>query len=329
MMPVLSSAGVGFGISSLWSDMEELSAVVTKLRPHFKKMVLLGHSTGAQGVVFSLKHGGVRAGGASIPSNEPLIFPNSSISSFVPPRVDGVILHSAISDREAITRCAGSQNKEQTMTRNSRDIESLNSEDLQNLINHCETLVNSWRGEWLLGGLEPVLEASRGESDIRSPPPLSPRFGVGGRFFKAPMTAYRLWSLFARGGDDDLFSTDLSQAEMNRNFAALQCPVLAIYGEQDEFLRPQVFETCTKSCYGAKSCDGVHRLRASMAPTADTNVREGHGGGSMYDALWRATGGLFEVCFLSGNHGFENEDHYIPMIASKMLPFFNGLMATD
>lgn len=54
----------------------------------------------------------------------------------------------------------------------------------------------------------------------------------------APMTAYRTHSLLARGGDDDYFSTDLEDAELERSFGRVPktVPVMFLLGSEDPFV---------------------------------------------------------------------------------------------
>ncbi|KAM7190784.1 UPF0613 protein PB24D3.06c 1 [Naviculisporaceae sp. PSN 640] len=55
--------------------------------------------------------------------------------------------------------------------------------------------------------------------------------------FDTPVSAYRWWSLAAKGGDDDFFSSDLSDAEINRKFGPLKGkPVIFLPGEKDEMV---------------------------------------------------------------------------------------------
>lgn len=86
--PLLSSHGRHFGISSLTSDVRDLATCIkyllsSSLATHDTKIILLGHSTGCQDVLFYL---------------------TSSIAPNTPPRpqVHGAILQAPVSDRDGL-----------------------------------------------------------------------------------------------------------------------------------------------------------------------------------------------------------------------------------
>jgi pimeloyl-ACP methyl ester carboxylesterase len=89
----LSSSGLGWGISDLRGDVEEIAMAVKYIRRHIRssypqisgsaqdpKVVLMGHSTGSQDVLHYLYH----------------------LPSHGRPPVDGAILQAAVSDREGL-----------------------------------------------------------------------------------------------------------------------------------------------------------------------------------------------------------------------------------
>ncbi|KAG1472211.1 hypothetical protein G6F56_001679 [Rhizopus delemar] len=53
--------------------------------------------------------------------------------------------------------------------------------------------------------------------------------------FWVPVTADRFYSLAAKGGDDDVFSTDLSDQEILFRFKDVNDPICWVYSENDEF----------------------------------------------------------------------------------------------
>lgn len=57
-----------------------------------------------------------------------------------------------------------------------------------------------------------------------------------------PITAYRTHSLLAKGGDDDYFSSDLSDEELTRTFGAVPAttPVCFLLGAEDPYVPPSV-----------------------------------------------------------------------------------------
>ncbi|KAI7902533.1 uncharacterized protein BX663DRAFT_511384 [Cokeromyces recurvatus] len=53
--------------------------------------------------------------------------------------------------------------------------------------------------------------------------------------FGTPITANRFYSLTVKGGDDDVFSTDLSDEEIKKLYENVNRPICWIYSENDEF----------------------------------------------------------------------------------------------
>ncbi|CAO3660064.1 hypothetical protein G6F70_007128 [Rhizopus microsporus] len=53
--------------------------------------------------------------------------------------------------------------------------------------------------------------------------------------FWAPITADRFYSLSSKGGDDDVFSTDLTDEEILRLYDNVTRPICWVYSEKDEF----------------------------------------------------------------------------------------------
>ncbi|CAR28570.1 hypothetical protein ZYGR_0S02030 [Zygosaccharomyces rouxii] len=58
--------------------------------------------------------------------------------------------------------------------------------------------------------------------------------------FNTPITAYRWCSLHVKGGDDDYFSTDLSQEVFASTFGKLDKPFLVAFNELDEYVPKNV-----------------------------------------------------------------------------------------
>ncbi|PFH33374.1 hypothetical protein BESB_085730 [Besnoitia besnoiti] len=213
----LSSSFGSCGMSTLQQDARELEVVVRYLRKEMrmKKVVMAGHSTGAQDIVSYLRH--VNA------SQDPQS------------KIDGAILLSAISDREAFSLLSGATTK--------------------HLVEEAMRLVE------------------KGEPDGVLPE----------RVMGCHFTAKRLLSLTQRLGDDDMFSTDLTEEELSQILAPLDVPCLFIYGEQDEYVPDmKKLEQFTETMLS------VVKKRAPRA----------------------------EIVFLPGNHGFAAECDSTAMIAT-------------
>ncbi|EPR57247.1 putative hydrolase family or acyltransferase family,related protein [Toxoplasma gondii TgCatPRC2] len=223
----LSSSFGSCGMSSLQQDARELEVVVRYLRKEMrmKKVVLAGHSTGAQDIVSYLRH----VNAAPTPET----------------KIDGAILISGISDREAFS------------------------------------LVNGVMGKHLVE--EALRLVEKGEPDGVLPE----------RLMGCHFTAKRLLSLTQRLGDDDMFSTDLTEEELSRILAPLDVPCLFIYGEHDEYV-PDMQRLRQFS-------ELLIKVVQKRAPQAD-------------------------VVFLPGNHSFAADGDSTAMI-SRACKFLEGFAA--
>ncbi|KAK5651917.1 hypothetical protein OQA88_11576 [Cercophora sp. LCS_1] len=94
----------------------------------------------------------------------------------------------------------------------------------------------SMAGEDLLGktveAASKMIEAGRGDEII----PGSDILPV----FTTPITAYRWWSLAAKGGDDDFFSSDLTDEQLEETFGRINRPALILNCAEDELLPKKV-----------------------------------------------------------------------------------------
>lgn len=71
---------------------------------------------------------------------------------------------------------------------------------------------------------------SQGKKDCMLPPEFE-KVSHG-----CPITAYRFYSLTARKGDDDFFSTYLEDSDLECSFGKVKTPLLALYGSKDEYV---------------------------------------------------------------------------------------------
>ncbi|CAI6082377.1 unnamed protein product [Clonostachys chloroleuca] len=67
--------------------------------------------------------------------------------------------------------------------------------------------------------------------------------------FNCPMTAYRLRSLIAKGGDDDYFSTDLDDEKVKGFWGRFQKPVLVLHSEKDDFVPAHIDQAALNKRY--------------------------------------------------------------------------------
>jgi pimeloyl-ACP methyl ester carboxylesterase len=170
----LSSAGSGWGVSSLDQDVRELDSLIQHFRAQGKgKVVLMGHSTGCQDCLHYFAS------------------PNTQGDRV---KVDGVILQASVSDREAIAM-------------------DMPPSDL--------STANATAKEWCKQG--------KGENIL-------PLTLTASNFGNNPVTARRWVSLACKGGEDDYFSSDLSDEQLQQTFGKVDKPLLILYGEEDEYV---------------------------------------------------------------------------------------------
>ncbi|KAM0254313.1 hypothetical protein ACHAQJ_006899 [Trichoderma viride] len=67
----------------------------------------------------------------------------------------------------------------------------------------------------------------------------------------APISANRFHDLFARGGADDYFSSDLDDQTVNKFWGRFNKPVLVLHSEKDEFVPPKVDQAALNRRYQA------------------------------------------------------------------------------
>lgn len=77
---------------------------------------------------------------------------------------------------------------------------------------------------------------------ITAAKPGDPQSGNSAAVLQPPMTAYRFQSLNGHGGDDDMFSSGLSDNDIRQVWtpALARAPILALMGEKDEFVPDSV-----------------------------------------------------------------------------------------
>lgn len=206
VQPLLSSSYLGYGRVNLDEDVKELDKVINYLIKKNKKactsntsntvveeeegidsmekvkknennikIILMGHSTGAQDAMHFAKYGKTKE------------------------YLSGIILQGAVSDREYGVYLKG---KEQM--------------DLE--IEIAKTLISQNKGDNFM------------------PPDVD----------DAPITANRFISLYAEGGTDDMFSSDLKDEELGKTFLNLEkigeyksyieCPIILISSGKDEYV---------------------------------------------------------------------------------------------
>ncbi|KAI9673139.1 MAG: hypothetical protein M1817_003001 [Caeruleum heppii] len=177
---LLSSSYTGWGISSIANDAKETAqcvAFLEKIRPG-GKVVLMGHSTGCQDTLEYLTGKGHK----------------DRI------KIDGAILQSSVSDREARPLIMPDDVYEKSVA-----------------------LAKDWM--------------TQGKGEDTLPAAVMPGF------FGATVSARRWLSLASpdHDGEDDMFSSDLTDEQLQRTFGSIgKTPLCILYSGDDEFVPPEV-----------------------------------------------------------------------------------------
>ena len=217
---LLSSSYIGWGTSSLDNDVKEIAECVgyfRDLRPN-GKIVLLGHSTGSQDVIHYLIAGGGQR-----------------------PKVDGGILQSGISDREAFAMVMSGTKYEQS-------------------IKVAQEYIDDGRGGDCLPTsiTEPIfsspISAKRWLS-LLSPGP-------------------------EHAGEDDYFSSDLDDNRLQKTFGKLGgtgTPIGILFGGNDEHVPESVDKEHLVSRWikATEKDGGVVDQSSGVIPGATHNINEG------------------------------------------------------
>ncbi|KAK4161096.1 UPF0613 protein PB24D3.06c 1 [Cladorrhinum sp. PSN259] len=175
----MRSSYSGWGYSSLKNDVEDLGVLVKYLREELGKerVVMIGASTGCQNCL-----------------------EYTDATKYKVPPVDGFILTSPVSDREAAAFLF------------------MSKEELEESVKIAKGFVDDGKGEEVM----------------------MPREYLPAMFWSAPISAYRWWSLAAVGGDDDYFSSDLTDERIKELFGRVDKPLLILPAGEDEMVPPDV-----------------------------------------------------------------------------------------
>ncbi|SPO26042.1 uncharacterized protein UTRI_02316 [Ustilago trichophora] len=233
VQPQLTCNLGGYGQCTLEGDAQEIASCVSHLRSlpakQKGKVVLMGHSTGCQDLIAYL----LSSTRAADPST----------------RIDGAILQAPVSDREFFE-----------LERKLADSDAVR-EEMDRELQEATQLVRTGQGAALLPRKDAASISM--PTDPSDPPQPADSVATGSTssgnasaVLSPAMTAYRSWSLRAKGGHDDFFSSDLEDAlitatdpgsrTIGRAIKNLQAGVgpnstitpriLALIGEKDEYV---------------------------------------------------------------------------------------------
>ncbi|ODA81222.1 hypothetical protein RJ55_04186 [Drechmeria coniospora] len=85
----------------------------------------------------------------------------------------------------------------------------------------------------------------------------------------APISAYRLHSLCAQGGDDDYFSSDLDDETVSRFWKRFTKPVLVLHSEKDEYVPARISQVMLNNRY-REAGPSVSQLSGLIPDTGHT-----------------------------------------------------------
>ncbi|KAL3484199.1 hypothetical protein BJX62DRAFT_219065 [Aspergillus germanicus] len=248
--PILSSSYAGWGMGGLRQDVHEIAACVEYIRGYKRqrqrrsasasdpgccsadsspetKIVVMGHSTGCQDVLqyISALNPQDRFSESDTSTTAPVRDRGDSVSVGVTrPQVDGAIIQAPVSDREAIQWVLREGNKRHT----AEELQKVYSKAIEQAQKH-------------------TFEEYRA-LDTVVPLPATASLGFPS---STPICSRRFLSLASPAspqdpGEDDLFSSDLSDDRLRDTFGAihgrgvLRSKLLVLYSGQDETVPPWV-----------------------------------------------------------------------------------------
>jgi hypothetical protein len=92
--------------------------------------------------------------------------------------------------------------------------------------------------------------------------------------FNCPITAYRWQSLIARGGNDDLFASDLDDDALAETFGKLRLPTLILPSENDEMVPWTVDKQGLLERWIRAAPVGIVSRLSGLNPGADRTLSE-------------------------------------------------------
>jgi hypothetical protein len=113
---------------------------------------------------------------------------------------------------------------------------------------------------------------AKGEKETFMPSSLLPAIFSG-----LPITAYRWHSIISPGGDDDYFSSDLSDATLQTTFGSLKKPTLILMSEKDEMVPESVDKLALLKRWIEKIPEGRASRHSWIIPHADHELKLGSG----------------------------------------------------
>ncbi|KAK8081520.1 hypothetical protein PG996_000301, partial [Apiospora saccharicola] len=208
----MRSSFSGYKFSCLANDVADIAELVRYLRGLGReKIVLMGHSTGCQGLMEY-----------AATSGDP---------------VDGYILQAPCSDREASLIGKGSEGKKK----------------LEEIVSIAKDMISSGKGDH----------------------PMSHDHLSGD--YDRPMSARRFYALYAEDGEDNYFSSNLSNEAASRFWKKFEKPLLVLHSGIDRYVDPSMDKQAQIDGWKALCNPGIASDLSGVIPGAGHSVRQPEG----------------------------------------------------
>lgn len=116
-------------------------------------------------------------------------------------------------------------------------------------------------------------------------------------FFGAPFSAYRFHSLASIRGDDDYFSSYLTDSDYKESFGRVRVPLLVLYGGLDEFVPDTVNKPALINQWQSNTSSNCWSPWSGIIKGATHNVGFGSEAGAVEDLVGRVVGFLEDLNF--------------------------------
>ncbi|AWU74811.1 uncharacterized protein C5L36_0B00780 [Pichia kudriavzevii] len=110
-------------------------------------------------------------------------------------------------------------------------------------------------------------------------------------FFDTPLNAYRFYSLYSKRGDDDFFSSYLSDQELKSIFGKIDKPLLCLYSGADEFVPEKIDKELLLKRFSEATPNGLWSKNSKVISGALHNLGDGSRDGAVAE-LGRAVVGF-------------------------------------
>ncbi|WPK22847.1 hypothetical protein PUMCH_000066 [Australozyma saopauloensis] len=104
-------------------------------------------------------------------------------------------------------------------------------------------------------------------------------------FFGAPFSAYRFYSLASKRGDDDYFSSYLTDEDHLKSFGRIKSPILVLYSGKDQFVPASVDKAALLQTWKACTKAEIWSPHSGIVKGANHNIGRGSDQGAVTEAV--------------------------------------------